>query len=147
MADRVAVMNEGRIEQIGSPEEIYHFPSTRFVADFVGQADFIDGVVEERGIVTEIGIFPNNTALARGTKIQLMIRPDDITFTLDGKGGAVVESQEFKGSENLYTLRLASGKLMHSSRPSTLLVEHGTRVRVTATPTHIVAFIGDEVMR
>jgi iron(III) transport system ATP-binding protein len=147
MADCVAVMNAGRLEQIGSSEEIYHFPSTRFVADFVGQADFIDGVVEKRGIVTEIGVFPNNTSLAKDTNVQLMVRPDDITFTLDEKGSAVVENQEFKGSENLYALRLASGKLVHSSRPSTLLVEPGTRVRVKATPTHIVAFIGDRVMR
>jgi iron(III) transport system ATP-binding protein len=147
MADRVAVMNLGQIEQIGSSEEIYHFPSTRFVADFVGQADFLDGIVEEGGIATEIGVFPNNTALARGAKVQLMIRPDDITFTLDEEGNAVVESQQFRGSENLYTLRLASGKLVHSSRPSTLLVEGGTRVRVKATPTHIVAFMGERAAK
>ncbi|MFQ5815810.1 MAG: ABC transporter ATP-binding protein [Candidatus Hydrothermarchaeaceae archaeon] len=147
MADRVAVMNAGWIEQIGTPEEIYHSPSTRFVADFVGQADFIDGVVEERGIATEIGVFPNKTKLATGTSVQLMIRPDDITFTVDEKGEAVVESQQFKGSEHLYTLRLESGKLMHSSQPSTLEVEMGTRVRVKASPTHVVAFIGDSVAK
>ena len=147
MAERVAVMNSGRIEQIGSPEEIYHYPSTRFVADFVGQADFIDGVVEERGIVTEIGVFPNDTALTRGSKVQLMIRPDDISFVLDKKGNAIIENHQFRGSENLYTLRLTSGKRVHSSRPSTVMVEQGARVRVKATPTHIVAFIGDRLAR
>ncbi|WP_456475259.1 ABC transporter ATP-binding protein [Candidatus Pyrohabitans sp.] len=143
MADRVAVMNSGRIEQIGTPEEVYHFPSTRFVADFVGQADFIKGIVEKHGIVTELGVFPNNTPFATGTRVQLMIRPDDITFTPDERGNGVVEDREFKGSENLYSLRLASGKLVHSSCASTLLVERGTRVRVNAAPVHIVVFTED----
>lgn len=140
MADHVAVMNNGRIEQKGTPEEIYHFPSTRFVANFVGQADFIDGVVEEKGIATEIGVFPNNKGYSKNTRVQLMIRPDDISFVKDKNGEAVVESQQFKGSENLYTLKLPSGKRVHSSRPSTLVVEKGTRVNVKANPTHIVAF-------
>ncbi|MDP6274583.1 MAG: ABC transporter ATP-binding protein [Dehalococcoidia bacterium] len=147
MADCVAVLNAGRTEQVGTPEEIYHFPSTRFVADFVGQADFIDGLVEKEGIETELGVFPNKAGLAEGSDVQLMIRPDDITFTVDDQGGAVVEGQEFRGSENIYTLSLASGKLVHSSRPSTLLVERGTRVSVTAAPAHIVAFSGDRVAR
>ncbi|MFQ5975715.1 MAG: ABC transporter ATP-binding protein [Candidatus Hydrothermarchaeales archaeon] len=141
MADHVAVMNNGRIEQKGAPEEIYHFPSTRFVANFVGQADFIDGIVEEEGIATEIGVFPNNKGYSNNTKVQLMIRPDDISFVKDKNGEAVVESQQFKGSENLYTLKLPSGKRVHSSRPSTLVVEKGTRVNVKAKPTHIVAFV------
>ncbi|MDP6575273.1 MAG: ABC transporter ATP-binding protein [Candidatus Peribacteraceae bacterium] len=142
MADRVAVMNAGWIEQIDSPKNIYHFPATRFVADFVGQADFINGVIEKTKIVTEIGIFSNNTALAQGTNVQLMIRPDDIDFILDDKGDAVIEDLEFKGSEILYSLRLMSGKLIHSSRPSALLLEQGTQVRVKVTHPHIVLFRG-----
>ncbi len=147
IADRVAVMKSGRIEQIGKPEDIYHFPTTRFVADFVGEADFIEGVIEEGGIATEIGIFQNKTMLEMGTNVELMIRPDDITFELDEEGEAMVESQLFKGSENLYALRLGSGKLVHSSSPSTLLVEEGTRIRVKANPTHVVAFVGDKVAK
>jgi iron(III) transport system ATP-binding protein len=143
MADHIAVLNNGRIEQIGTPEEIYHFPSTKFVANFVGEADFIDGIVEENEITTEIGIFSNNEGLSKNTKVQLMIRPDDISFVIDKNGEGVVESQQFKGSENLYTLKLPSGKLVHSSQPSTLVVQEGTRVRVNASPTHIVAFVGE----
>jgi len=143
MADHVAVMNNGRIEQKGTPEEIYHFPSTMFVANFVGQADFIDGVVEEEKITTEIGIFPNNKGFSNNTKVQLMIRPDDISFVLNKKGAVVIENQQFKGSENLYTLKLPSNKRVHSSGPSTLVVEKGTRVNIKANPTHIIAFVGD----
>jgi iron(III) transport system ATP-binding protein len=143
MADHVAVMNHGKIEQLGTPEDIYHSPSTRFVADFVGEADFIDGVIRNRVIETEIGSFANKTELKEGTNVQLMIRPDDIVFNLDENGGAVVENRQFKGEENLYHLRLDSGKILHSSRPSTLLMADGTRVGIKATPMHIVVFVGE----
>lgn len=143
MSDHVAVLNHGRIEQIGTPEEIYHFPKTRFVADFVGKADFIDGVINDEAIETEIGSFPNKTSLEKGASVQLMIRPDDIVFKVASKGSAVVENRQFKGEENIYSLRLESGKVIHSSRPSTLVVEVGTKVNVNASPTHIVVFVGD----
>jgi iron(III) transport system ATP-binding protein len=130
-------------EQLGTPEDIYHSPSTRFVADFVGEADFIDGVIRNRVIETEIGSFANKTELKEGTNVQLMIRPDDIVFNLDENGGAVVENRQFKGEENLYHLRLDSGKILHSSRPSTLLMADGTRVGIKATPMHIVVFVGE----
>jgi iron(III) transport system ATP-binding protein len=144
MADHVAVMNNGRIEQLGTPEEIYHMPSTRFVADFVGEADFIDGVIRKNVIETEIGSFSNKTERVEGTNVQLMIRPDDIDFNLDENGGAVVGSRIFKGEENLYSLKLDSGKILHSSRSSTLLMEKGTRVGIKATPVHIVVFVGEK---
>ena len=47
MSDRIAVMDKGKVLQIGSPEEIYERPTTRFVADFIGETNFLDGVVEE----------------------------------------------------------------------------------------------------
>src|SRR5207245_5239080 len=59
MADRVAVLNHGRLEQVDTPESIYHTPSTPFVANFVGQADFLLGRVDNGKIHTEVGIFEN----------------------------------------------------------------------------------------
>ena len=58
MADRVAVIRNGELQQIGSPEDIYHSPTTAFVANFVGHADFIPGVVAGTEVRTEIGVFP-----------------------------------------------------------------------------------------
>jgi iron(III) transport system ATP-binding protein len=62
MADRIAVLNHGVLEQMDSPEIIYHLPSTPFVADFVGQADFITGHVRQGMVHTELGVFPNTLA-------------------------------------------------------------------------------------
>ena len=57
MADRVAVIRNGEVQQIGSPEDIYYSPTTAFVANFVGHADFIPGVVAGTEVRTEIGVF------------------------------------------------------------------------------------------
>jgi len=59
LADRVGVLLAGRIEQLAPPQELYHRPATRFVAAFVGAADFLPGVVTAQGIVTEVGTFAN----------------------------------------------------------------------------------------
>jgi len=59
LADRVGVMHAGRIEQLASPEDIYHHPASQFVAEFVGAADFLPGLVTSEGIVTEVGVFGN----------------------------------------------------------------------------------------
>ncbi len=147
IADHVAVMNHGRIEQIDSPDNIYHLPATRFVADFVGQADFIDGVVKDMGITTEIGIFTSSVSLPDGTEVQIMIRPEDIAISPDEKGTAEVVRRYFKGSENLYCLKLPSGTLIHSSAPSTLIIKPAARVRVEPIPSHIVVFIGGMVVK
>ncbi len=55
LADRVGVLNAGRLEQLATPEDIYHHPASQFVAEFVGAADFLPGVVTGDGIVTEVG--------------------------------------------------------------------------------------------
>src|SRR5207302_8873834 len=66
MADRIAVLNHGRLEQVDTPEAIYHTPATPFVANFVGQADFPLGRVDNGKLHTEAGIFENVGAHAPG---------------------------------------------------------------------------------
>lgn len=139
-ADRVGVLNFGKLEQLDRPEVIYHQPASRFVADFVGQADFIPGLVQPGSVVTEIGIFPYSGELPNGTRAEVMVRPDDVDiFPLsDGKGE--IMARQFRGSENLYAVRLPSGQVVHSTQPSTVLYQVGTRVELKANLTHLVAF-------
>ena len=66
MADRVVVLNQGRIEQIGTPVEIYEHPRTRFVADFIGTSNFLDGSVT--GGQAERAVFTSSARLARRTR-------------------------------------------------------------------------------
>jgi iron(III) transport system ATP-binding protein len=140
LADRVGVLNAGRLEQLDTPEVVYHRPATPFVAEFVGDADFLAGTVTEAGIVTELGVFPNPDGLGIGTRRRLMIRPDDIGFAPAPAGHAAIVRRDFRGPVNVYCLRLPSGQRVHSSQPSTAIFEPGTRVRATAELLHVVTF-------
>ena len=140
LADRVGVLRAGRVEQLATPSQIYHRPATRFVASFVGAADFLPGVVTDLGIVTEVGTFANVEQLALGARVDVMIRPDDITFVPETDGAGTITRRYFRGSETVYCIRLPSGHRVHSSQPSASILPAGMRVRVSSHVLHVVAF-------
>ncbi|HKT34309.1 MAG TPA: ABC transporter ATP-binding protein [Nitrospira sp.] len=141
MADRIAVLNQGRLEQFDTPETIYHMPATPFVADFVGQADFIPGIVSDDGMVhTELGEFPNTLDCEPGTAVVVMIRPDDIHLVPTKSATSYVVSRQFRGSENLYGVSLPSGQVVHSSQASTSVYQEGTPVELRVLASHTVLF-------
>jgi iron(III) transport system ATP-binding protein len=140
LADRVGVLNAGRMEQLAPPQQIYHQPATRFVAAFVGDADFLPGTVTSQGIVTEVGTFANVDQLQAGERVDVMMRPDDISFVPQPDGQGTITRRYFRGSEAVYCIRLPSGHRVHSSQPSTSLFPTGTRVSAKAHVVHVVAF-------
>ena len=90
MSDRIAVMSQGRVLQIGVPEDIYEHPTSRFVADFIGETNFIEGDVEGHGDPLQFkiadgvvvpAIWASETTVAVGTKAVLSIRPEKIDVT------------------------------------------------------------------
>jgi iron(III) transport system ATP-binding protein len=139
MGDRLAVFNQGRLEQVASPEEIFHAPATRFVAEFMGQTDFLEGEVTHFGIDTEIGLISQHLALPVGTKVEIAVRADDITFEPEEGSHSMILSRQFKGAMNIYRMRLPSGHLVHAYQPHTHLLPPGTPVRVWAEPGHPLA--------
>ena len=145
MADRIAVLNHGVLEQMDSPELLYHVPSTPFVADFVGQADFIPGTVSQGMVHTELGEFPDTLDCKDGTAVVVMIRPDDIHLVPRDGARSRVLSRQFHGSENLYTVSLPSGQIVHSSESSTSVYQEGAAVELRVSATHTVLFKGDSV--
>ena len=140
MADRIAVLNQGRLEQFDTPEMMYHMPATPFVADFVGQADFIPGTVSQGMVHTELGEFPDTIECKDGTAVVVMIRPDDIHLVPTEGARSRVLSRQFHGSENLYTVSLPSGQIVHSSQGSTSVYQAGTTVELRVLATHTVLF-------
>lgn len=117
LADRVYVMNEGRIEQQGSPNQVYRYPATRFVADFVGRNNLIDGVIEGEMFQSGMGTFPvghGGQQLARGAATAV-IRADAIHFGVPPPGVASLqvrlEALEYAGSIVTWFLRGPSGPL------------------------------------
>ena len=144
MADRIAVLNHGRLEQFDTPEMMYHMPATPFVADFVGQADFIPGTVSQGMVHTELGEFPDTIVCQDGTAVVVMIRPDDIHLVPTEGARSRVLSRQFHGSENLYTVSLPSGQIVHSSQGSTSVYQAGTTVELRVLATHTVLFRREE---
>ncbi len=140
LGDRVAVMNAGVIEQVAPPEELYLAPATRFVAEFMGAAFFLTGVVQPQGLETEIGFLPQPTHLAVGTVIEAAAHPDDLTLVVDPQGAARVTNTTYRGGHYLYEVRLPSGRLVRCEGPHTSCHAPGTAVRVALTPGHPLAY-------
>lgn len=91
MADRIAVMEAGRIVQIGSGEQIYHSPATRYVADFIGDANLIACTVGADGKLKSEGAgipFPADHGSASGAKVTYLVRPEAITVSAAGPAAA-----------------------------------------------------------
>ena len=140
IADRVGVLNHGRLEQLDRPETVYHRPATRFVAEFVGSAIFVPGVVAAAGLVTPVGTFAVDGTGPIGTEVDVMIRPDDVTFAPSARGEAVVVHREFRGTETVYALELDGGRRLYSSQPSWAAAGIGDRVSITVRLEHVVTF-------
>jgi iron(III) transport system ATP-binding protein len=117
MADRIVVMNQGAIEQVGSPQEIYRWPTTAFVADFVGSMNFLAGrlVAPDRVEVGGLGFTcPAQDGLTAGTSVRLCIRPEDVRVRdlpadVANKVAVEVAELDFVGAFCRATLRLGSG--------------------------------------
>ena len=105
LSDRIAVMNEGLIEQIGPPEEIYREPASTFVADFIGDTNLLDGHVEAGSSVVRVGASDGFTLPADGRtgEVTVSIRPEDFELAADGGDveGTVVE-RYFQGDQTNY---------------------------------------------
>ena len=134
MGDRVAVINAGSLEQVGAPEEIFHHPSTRFVAQFLGIADFIPARVTEDGLVTEIGILHPPVRLPSGTEVEVMVRPDDVAIHPSDTGPGRVMSRVFRGMHYMYVISLPSGVLVHSLQHHTAYYQQGAPLDIYLEP-------------
>jgi iron(III) transport system ATP-binding protein len=152
VSDRVAVMNDGRIEQVGDPERVFQQPESRFVAGFLGHASFLPGYVHGGEVTTGLGPIPQSqiNGLASTydrTRIDVLVRPDDIKampVDSDAADGRIV-SRRYLGPTILYEVRLddeTSVQCMHNHDESIPL---DTRVRVELDSDHELAwFPGDQ---
>jgi putative spermidine/putrescine transport system ATP-binding protein len=125
LADRICLINEGRIEQLGTPEAIYEQPRNAFVAEFIGTSNMMRGIIEAgMSIRTEDGALPLPAGCARRTGDSgiLVIRPEKVAFC--GANEALVSGQVeesiYAGSETKLLVRLRGGSIMTVRRPAGL---------------------------
>jgi iron(III) transport system ATP-binding protein len=150
MSDQVAVMRQGRLEQIGTPEEIYTQPQSRFVAEFVTQSNILVAERHGQGWQTEVGYFscplesaqfePSLLAIPDGGQVDLMIRPEDLILQPDAEGKLVIRDRHFLGREHRYCLISNSGQELHAHQKITQPLEVGCRVNLAVAATSMRVF-------
>ena len=139
LADRLAVMREGRIVQVGAPQEVYGRPATRWTAGFVGDVNVLAGVAHGSGVETELGVFDVG-APASGS-VHVAVRPEQLQLRADASGNAEVVAREFRGHDVLYRLRHEGGRTVLVQLPSLELHEVGARVFVRPVPDTVTCLV------
>ncbi|HEY7027970.1 MAG TPA: ABC transporter ATP-binding protein [Gemmatimonadales bacterium] len=122
MSDRIAVMNEGKVEQIGSPEEIYHSPSSVFVANFIGTANLLPATVQSnagKDVTVKVGgnrlvqVDAGSRSWSVGDAATVMVRPERLHLSREANGASalptVVDAVLFQGSSIRCILKAADG--------------------------------------
>jgi len=162
LSDRIAVMDKGQFQQVGTPKEIYEFPHNRFVADFIGTMNTFAGIVT---VVDEDEIKVHSdeagktlTALGRqlvevGQNIEIAVRPEKIFISKDKPAESddvliegVVDDLGYLGNRSLYRIKLASGKIIQVSsqnrrRSVTRFLEWEDKVWLSWTPRSAVVLL------
>jgi ABC-type Fe3+/spermidine/putrescine transport system ATPase subunit len=150
ISDRIAVMRGGRILQLGTPAEIYHRPQSRYVAEFVGTANLLDGRVATGGVLADGRLWPARLppAATPGEPATAVFRPEHLRLG-DAAGGFArgqVESAIFLGAALRVGVRLEEGRQIVvdcPTRPAGAAWRPGETVGVYAKPDHAVVLTGN----
>ena len=149
ISDRVAVMEKGRVAQLGTPEDIYRRPASAFVAEFVGTANGLDAVVQESGSgLIRVEGWPEPlrveaaSAYSAGQRLRLYLRPEELQLGADlgsatGAGGlsGVVSDKRFLGSITRLSMQVGSSTLVADLQGNEAAAHPvGQRVRVNLSP-------------
>jgi putative spermidine/putrescine transport system ATP-binding protein len=159
LSDRVVVMEAGRVEQIGRPEEVYRRPATAFVARFLGRANFLAGTVAETGPTGTVVALDGGglsvaggprSGLVRGQPVSVAIRQESIRLERPGAeaGGpnhfaATIVFHAFAGQAHHYVVQLADGRELEVAVPgATLPLARGSRTHVAWSPDDVIVLPG-----
>lgn len=158
MADTIAVMNQGRVEQMGAPTELYENPMTTFVANFLGQSNFFDGEISERsGEHAFVSVQGNRVGVplsrvhSAGDQVHVGVRPEKLRIQFaegaevrDGENRleATISDESFIGVSTQYLVDTAWGQELtvfaqNTGRDARLVP--GARVLLTWSPEHTFA--------
>ncbi|MFD1566807.1 ABC transporter ATP-binding protein [Halolamina litorea] len=167
ISDRVAVMAEGQIEQVGSPESLFEHPESRFVASFLGQASFVPGKITQDTVETTIGSYGRDllegvTDEYVGAEVDVLVRPDDLRLApVDGEAGPIsaqadplttadggtvgtadgeVIQRQYTGPSFVYHVQLDDGPVVRCLHNHAEEVGIGERVSVRLVADHTLAW-------
>ncbi|MHA7277923.1 ABC transporter ATP-binding protein [Arthrobacter sp. Hz1] len=148
VGSRVVVMRNGVIEQADVPEKVFEQPATRFVASFMGDADFLPARVHRALLTCEIGIVSTVPGWADSdVNVDVVLRPHEVSLRPDANASAQVYAVDFHGAFVLHHVRLASGRTVRSWQPHTVRHPVGTAVAVSvAAGTTPTLLLGDRAI-
>ena len=159
LSDRVVVMEAGRVEQVGRPEEVYRRPATAFVARFLGRANFLAGTVSEIGAAVVVVALDGGglsvvaaarPGLAPGQPVHVVIRqevirlePPDAAAKRPNQFAATVVFHAFAGQAHHYVVQLADGRELEIAAPGAAPpLARGARTRVEWSPDDVILLPG-----
>ena len=169
IADKIGVMHKGKLAQWATPDELYHEPNSPFIAEFIGEGAMINGIIEQGIIKTALGDIkrypePIHSAqqpldyetyfsqgevceydFPNGTKIKVLIRPDDIVHDDNSPQQAMVVERVFRGANFLYRLRLDNGEDVLSLISSHHDHPVGSMIGFRPLMAHVVLFQGNDL--
>jgi spermidine/putrescine transport system ATP-binding protein len=152
MSDRIAVMHAGRVEQLGTPEELYERPATRFVADFIGTTNLMRGTVQSDGSVRLTSGELTRVAhdgLSPGATVELSVRPESMSLVPPDAIGAIrgsVEQAAYLGTNVTYLIRSTGGLALTVLAPKTgIRLPVGSDVAVSWPPSEALVLGGGPV--
>jgi iron(III) transport system ATP-binding protein len=159
VGDRVAVMRSGRIEQLASPDEVFHRPNSRFVAAFMGEAAFLPVTVDGDRWSSRLGPVEHDGPVSDPVAL---VRPDDVVFEplddaedgngsadsndgrADGRGGSdIIVAAEFRGAQWHYKVRLADGPEVYAAGSHLTPYRVGQRGQVVMVDGHRLMAVAD----
>lgn len=163
VSDRIAVMNDGVIQQVGSPQYIYQRPANQFVSTFIGLSNIFSAKLTETEGKTGVdfghyqavmdnldlrllGIGDQTISQAAGTPVRVAVRPEEFTVHKDGEGiDAVVKSSVFLGISTHYFMETETGQEVEVIRPSDVgtIIPNGTNVKLRVETARINVFTED----
>ena len=149
IGDQIGVMQQGRLHQWDDAYTLYHRPASRFVAEFIGHGVFAHALIRQvnghtlvdtpLGQLTDVAECPLPSAFANGA-CDVLLRADDIVHDDDAPVKAQITRKAFRGSEFLYTLRLATGETVLAHVPSHHDHRLGEWIGIRAQVDHVVTF-------
>ena len=144
VGDTIMIMNRGRVEQQGNPEEVFHRPVSRFVAEFMGTADFLPAQWDKGRITTSIGPVEWPACPGHG-RLEVMARPDCLDCWPADPGDGVVVGKEFRGAFYLYQVALPGGNIVRCLNSHTEEYAIGDPVAVQVRKGHSLKPFRDDL--
>lgn len=132
LADELVIMDEGRVLQRGAPENVYRYPASLQVAQFLAKVNVLSGEATQGVVETPLGRLALHDASLAGT-VDVVLLPEAISLTSDPQGTVIVDNISYFGFHQLVTLRLGNGQSLQARTWSHAEIAVGDRVQATVT--------------